>query len=131
MSKASRILIAAIVAPLIPGIVIAAFSPKAALVAILYCYVAFLFLRLPTVFVLRRFGKLILVACSFRNRRWCGFVYLLQRRARQVARLTRINFIDHHNFHMGRSAWCIGGWLFWRWRRPAQLAFKSFSVWWQ
>ena len=58
MSGTSRILVAAIVAPLLPAALLAAFSPSGAFVAVLYGYVVFLLLGLPTVSVLRRFGKL-------------------------------------------------------------------------
>ena len=62
MSEASRISIAAVVAPLAPALLLVAFSPSAAFVAIIYGYVVFFLLGLPTVSVLRRLGKLTILS---------------------------------------------------------------------
>jgi len=65
MSGTSRILVAAIVAPLAPAALLAVLSPSAAFVAGIYGYSIFLVLGLPTVSALRRFGKLTISSLIF------------------------------------------------------------------
>ena len=62
MSDASRILVAAIVAPLTPAALFAVVNVYAAAVAAIYSYIVFLILGLPAVFVLRRLGKLTILS---------------------------------------------------------------------